>query len=157
MGSLHGKASVSPHTPACVWRRNRCPCLLTDDSHWKIWWWWGMGRKCLSWPQWQGSYCHSSVSRERTAQWAVISLPSIYLEIFKSRWDAWKLMQKVYINKSHLVRYKHILAFPFSWPNAALSPGRAAKSSWWFTPPSGFHRHPAWRLSSHVLPSPSGA
>lgn len=73
--SLHGEASVSSYTLACAWCGNRCPCLSIHGSHWKIWCWWGMGRKCLTWPQRQEAISILVWVEERIAQWAGISLP----------------------------------------------------------------------------------
>lgn len=152
MASLHGQALVFPDAPAHPPHGKKCPRFPTDaftersagDGVWV-----GnasMIRKLLP-------LC---VRRGKDCPWAGISWPWIYLDNFKGRWDAWKLTWRAY-DKSHLVRYKHILIFPFcSWLFLPLtpvphSPGRADKSSQWFTPPSGFHRHPAWRLD----PSPT--
>ena len=93
IASLHGEASVSSYTPVCAWCGNRRPCLPIHGSHRKIWCWQGMGRKCLTWPQSQEAIFILVWVEERIAQWAGISQPWIYLEIFKGRQDAWKLMQ----------------------------------------------------------------
>lgn len=152
MASLHGQALVFPDAPAHLPHGKKYPRFPTDaftersagDGVWV-----GnasMIRKLLP-------LC---VRRGKDCPWAGISWPWIYLDNFKGRWDAWKLTWRAY-DKSHLVRYKHILIFPFCrWlflplTPVPLSPGRADKSPQWFTPPSGFHRHPAWRLD----PSPT--